>query len=56
MKGDYNHMEMTRILRSIMFLGQKELAHSSHECLLAAARAETTGISRRILAFWEKIM
>jgi len=52
--GNHNFMRMTRMLRSMMLLGRQELACSFHECLLAAARANATAISKRTLAFWEE--
>jgi len=52
--GNHNFMRMTRMLRSMMLLGRQELARSFYDCLLAAARANPTVISKRTLAFWDE--
>ena len=53
-EGNHNFMRMSRMLRSMMLLGWQQLARSFYECLLAAARANSTAISKRTLAFWEE--
>lgn len=51
--GNHNFMRMTRMLRSMTLLGRRELAHSFHKCLVAAARVHPTIITGRVLGFWE---
>ncbi len=48
--GNHNLLRLTRILKSLMLLGQPELAHALHVALHSAAKGRIAG---ETLVFWE---
>ena len=53
--GDHNHLRLTRIMKSLILLGQPQYAIALKNCLLGLASEERACFSATTLDFWQAI-